>query len=121
MKGEDHSDMYRLNGIPFGPYKPDSTKRHTLGLVGGNEVYKIKGDRADLESDLQGITRPFTRCSDFQHKPDTGDVITRKNTKTDIKISATPVPLEEYQLWSYAAVHAPQTFTREACMKPEKF
>ena len=33
-------------------YEHVKPKRHILGLIGGNDVYDIKGNRVDLESDL---------------------------------------------------------------------
>ena len=124
MKGstsQPEKDIYRLNGIPFGPYQNATPKRHILGLVGGNEVYEINGNRVDLESDLQGITRPFTRCANDLHKPGNNDTIKRSNFKTDLNINATPIARTEYQLWSYASVNAPTSFKPEVCTRPEKF
>ena len=50
-------------------YEHDKPKRHLLGLVGGNDTYEIKGNRMDLESDLLGITRPFTWGNSRKHQP----------------------------------------------------
>jgi putative endopeptidase len=41
--------------------------------------------------------------------------------KSDLKINATPIPRDEYQMWSYASINAPQSFNPETCMRPEKF
>ena len=97
-------------------------KRHTLGLVGGNEVYNIKGNRVDLESDLFGITRPFTWSTERKHLPDNNsNIINRSNPKNILHVEAIPVPREEYQLWSYSEVTAPLPFKKEVCFMPHKF
>jgi hypothetical protein len=97
-------------------------KRHILGLVGGNEVYNINGNRVDLESDLLGITRPFTWSTERKHLPSAKpDEINRNNPKNTINVNAKPVPREEYQLWSYPEVNAPLSFKKEACSMPHKF
>jgi hypothetical protein len=117
----EKKEGYRLNGLPIDSYQHIIPKRHILGLVGGNEVYEIKGNRVDLESDLQGITRPFTRYNKGHHTPSNVNSVERSNIKSDLKINATPIPRDEYQMWSYASVNAPQSFNIEACMRPEKF
>ena len=97
-------------------------KRHTLGLIGGNEVYNINGNRVDLESDLMGITRPFTWSTERKHLPTQNpDQINRINPKNKLNVNANPIAREEYQLWSYPEVNAPQSFKKEACMMPHKF
>ena len=97
-------------------------KRHILGLVGGNEVYTIKGNRVDLESDLFGITRPYTWSTERKHLPSTNpDTIDRKNPKNVLNVEANPVAREEYQLWSYPSVFAPPSFKKESCMLKNKF
>ena len=103
-------------------YQSDKPKRHQLGLVGGNEVYDIKGSRVDLESDLMGITRANTWGTQRKHLPsETPDSIIRNTPKEKISINATPVPREEFQMWSYPAVHAPLPFKKESCMPKNKF
>ena len=97
-------------------------KRHILGLIGGNEVYEIKGNRVDLESDLLGITRPNTWGTARHHLPSKNpNVIERKNPKNEIQVNGKPVPREEYQMWSYPEVKAPLAFKRETCMAKNKF
>lgn len=97
--------------------------RHILGLVGGNEVSGIQGDRVDLESDLLGITRPITWGNSREHQPprmkDT--TIERQNPKTTVKIDITPTHLKSYQMWAYPAVFAPPPFVKETCGRPEKY
>jgi len=117
----EKKEGYHLNGMPMYSYEHIVPKRHILGIVGGNEVYEIKGNRTDLESDLQGITRPFTRCNEGQHKPDKSNILERINNKLDLKINVKPIPREEYQMWSYESVNAPEGYTLEACTRPEKF
>ena len=103
-------------------YQSDTPKRHQLGLVGGNDVYDIKGVRVDLESDLMGITRANTWATYRKHLPsETPDSIKRDTPKESISINATPVPREEFQMWSYSAVHAPLPFKKESCMPKNKF
>ena len=103
-------------------YQHAKPKRHTLGLVGGNEAYEIKGNRVDLESDLFGITRPNTRGMFREHLPsEKADLIERKNPKHTLQIHAIPVKREEYQMWSYPAVFAPLSFKNETCKQKQKF
>jgi len=103
-------------------YQHVKPKRHTLGIVGGNEVYDINGNRVDLESDLLGITRPFTWGTSRHHLPSKNpDEIARKNPKNEIKVEATPVPRKEYQMWSYSSVFAPLSFKKESCTPKNKF
>jgi hypothetical protein len=97
-------------------------KRHILGLVGGNEVSRIRGSAVDLESDLLGITRPTTHCPEREHLPPTSDTeIKRVNAKMDLKIDTTPVHLKSFQQWAYPSVMAPEPLRKETCSKPEKY
>ena len=116
---KENPQNYTYLQCEFEHVKP---KRHILGLVGGNEVYNIKGSRVDLESDLLGITRPNTWSTERKHLPTNNqDSIKRENPKNTLGVDAKPVPREEYQLWSYAEVNAPQPFKSEACAMPHKF
>jgi len=116
---KENPQNYDILVSQFQHVKP---KRHTLGLVGGNEVYNINGNRVDLESDLFGITRPFTWSTERKHLPDNhSNIINRSNPKNSIHINAIPVPREEYQLWSYSEVTAPLPFKKEVCSMPHKF
>ena len=90
--------------------------------MGGNEVYNISGNRVDLESDLLGITRPFTWSTERKHLPsDKPDEISRKNPKNSVSVNAKPIAREEFQLWSYPEVNAPIPFNKELCTMPHKF
>lgn len=103
-------------------YEHVVNKRHMLGIVGGNEVYNINGNRVDLESDLMGITRPNTWGTSREHLPSKNpDKISRTNPKNTITVEATPVKTKEFQLWSYPATYAPLSFKRETCMPKNKF
>ena len=103
-------------------YQNDKSKRHILGLVGGNDAYEIKGSRVDLESDLMGITRANTWGTARKHLPsETPDSINRDTPKEKISINATPVKREEFQMWSYPAVYAPLPFKIDSCMPKNKF
>jgi hypothetical protein len=116
---KENPQNYDILVSQFQHVKP---KRHTLGLVGGNEVYNIKGSRIDLESDLFGITRPFTWSTERKHLPDNNsNIINRSNPKNSIHIDAIPVQREEYQLWSYSEVTAPLPFKKEVCSMSHKF
>lgn len=97
-------------------------RRHVLGLVGGNEVARAAGNAVDLESDLQGITRPNTNSTARHHLPqvDTSQIY-RSNPKTELSIDATPVPLPIYQQWAYPSVIGPVPLKKETCSKPEKY
>ena len=95
--------------------------RHMLGIVGGNEVSLAKGNTADVESDLKGITRPNTDSTSRHHLPPTSQVIDRKNPKQNITIDSTPVPMKASQMWAYPAVMAPEPLRKETCGGPEKY
>jgi len=73
-------------------------RRHILGLVGGNEVSRAAGSMADVESDLQGITRPNSWSTERHHllQSNTSKIV-RENPKINITIDATPVALPAYQ------------------------
>ena len=96
-------------------------RRHILGIVGGNEVSRAEGSMADLESDLQGITRPNTWSTERHHLPPKDTKIRRENPKTQMTIDATPVALPAFQQWAYPSVIGPVPLEKETCMKPEKF
>lgn len=116
---EENQQVYDRYVSEYQHVKP---KRHVLGIIGGNEVYEIKGNRVDLESDLMGITRPNTWGNFREHLPAKNpNEIERKNPKNNIQINATPVKREEYQLWSYPAVYAPLSFKKETCTLKQKF
>jgi hypothetical protein len=95
--------------------------QHELGLVGGNEVAGIVGNRVDLESDLLGITRPNTWGTNQKHLPPTDSMIQRANRKGVVQVDATPVPLTQYQLWAYPATIGPEPVKQETCLRPEKY
>lgn len=97
--------------------------RHILGVVGGNEVSGINGNRVDLESDLMGITRPNTWCNKREHLPPyVGDTtIKRKNPKIEITIDVKAKNLPAYQMWAYPATFAPVALENTACKNPEKY
>lgn len=106
-------------------YQHKKEARHILGLVGGNEVSGIKGNRVDLESDLLGITRPTTRGNERLHQPlrlkqATLERVNAKYT-TPLTINLQPDHLPSYQMWAYPATLAPEPFKQETCQNPEKF
>ena len=116
---DENPQMYDKYVSEYQHVKP---KRHILGLVGGNDVYEIEGNRVDLESDLIGITRPNTWGTLREHLPSSNpNEIQRKNPKNSISINATPEKREEFQMWSYAAVFAPLSFKKEPCTLKQKF
>jgi hypothetical protein len=130
---EDNTQVYDLNipnrivrgnypvneGILVGP----PAKRHTLGLVGGNEVSRLAGNPQDIESDLRGLTRPLTKANDREYKPllRGQERIEYDNRKTRLAIDLRPVHLKEYQMWGYAPVYAPQPLQKQTCGRPEKY
>jgi hypothetical protein len=118
--GKENPQYYQQS---VGVYQHKKEARHILGLVGGNEVSGIEGNRADLESDLLGITRPITWGNTREHVPDSknSNIIERKNAKYDLSINVKPVHINTYQMWAYPATFAPVPFKQETCMKPEKF
>ena len=104
-------------------YVSNTPSRHILGVVGGNEVSLIKGNRVDLESDLRGITRPNTWCATRKHLPQTqtNDSIERTNPKNNITINTTPKHLPTYQMWAYPVTYAPLPMINTTCKMPEKY
>ena len=108
---------------PYYAFDHVKAARHVLGIVGGNEVSGIQGNRVDLESDLFGITRPITRGTARQHLPPKvqDPAIQRVNAKGKIDINIRPVHLPTYQMWAYPATLAPEPFKTEACQQPHKF
>jgi hypothetical protein len=115
---EENSQSYDQNPYHYAHVKP---AQHQLGLVGGNEVAGIVGNRADLESDLLGITRPWVWCPALQHQPPKDNIIARKNRKINIQVDATPVRIKKYQMWAYPSVLGPEAKPQEVCQRPEKY
>lgn len=102
----------------------EAPRRHVLGLVGGNEVSRIKGSQVDLESDLRRITLPLTATPWRQYQPPKrGEKeIVRENTKTDrLVIDVAKKHLPTYQMWAYPAVVAPAPMVNQVCVRPEKY
>jgi hypothetical protein len=97
------------------------TARHMLGIVGGNEVSLTKSNWVDVESDLQGITRPNTDCATRKHLPFTGSIVVRKNPKNDFSITTEMDHLPSAQFWAYPSVIGPQPLKTEVCVRPEKY
>ena len=97
--------------------------RHILGLVGGNDVSLIKGNRVDLESDLLGITRPNTWCNFREHQPPRANdtTIKRVNPKIDMKVDVRPSHLPAYQMWAYPVTLSPLPINNQVCKQPEKY
>ncbi len=101
-------------------YISPESRRHQLGLVGGNEVSTIKGNIIDLESDLRGITRINTHAPWNKYQPSTTSNIKVTNWKTDLTINTAPKHLVEYQSIAYPAVYAPKPIVTEVCREPHK-
>jgi len=97
------------------------TARHQLGLVGGNEVSLTKSNWVDVESDLQGITRPNTDCATRKHLPSTDKIVHRKNPKNDFTINTAMDHLPSAQFWAYPSVVGPEPLKTEVCVRPEKY
>lgn len=109
--------------IPEKFYHPTPT-RNALGLVGGNEVSTVD-TIVDLESDLRGITRATTKCSNRQWRPEcplggekacpdwpSGVNYNAKDQDNERRFIATrPLHLSESQLVSYQGVQFPKSFT----------
>ena len=130
---EDNISVYELNTpnrTVAGNYSvfennlaSPTPKRHTLGLVGGNEVSRLAGNPQDIESDLRGITRPLTKCNerDYQALRQGQTSIDYKNRKTDLTLDLRPVHLKEYQTFAYPASYAPQPLKQQQCGSPHKY
>lgn len=121
--GEERTENPQAYDQFLNAFQHKKEARHILGLVGGNEVSNIQGNRVDLESDLLGITRPITWGNSREHQPphvkDT--TIERKNPKNNVFIDVTPIHLKTYQMWAYPATFAPPPFVKETCGRPEKY
>jgi hypothetical protein len=97
-------------------------RRHVLGLVGGNEVSRIAGSQADLESDLLGITRPTSWSAARHHLPQSDPTKIQRNTaKGTFQVDVTPIHLKPYQQWAYPSVIGPSPLVKESCSRPEKY
>jgi hypothetical protein len=98
-------------------------KRHTLGLVGGNEISKLGGNPQDIESELRGLTRPLTGCPkrQYQATEDGQPLLLINNRKTNMIIDIRPKHLAEAQMWAYPVTYAPQPLKKETCGRPEKY
>lgn len=98
-------------------------KRHTLGLVGGNEVSRLAANPQDIESDLRGITRPLTKCNEREYQALTQGqtTIDYKNRTTNMTLDLRPVHLKEYQTFAYPASYAPQGLKQKQCGSPHKY
>jgi len=105
-------------------YTHKHAARHILGVVGGNDVSLIKGNRVDLESDLMGITRPNTWCTARKHlPPKQGDTqIKRNNPKEDtFNVDVRMQHLPAYQMWAYPVTFAPKPIENQVCKAPHKY
>lgn len=100
-----------------------SEKRHTLGIIGGNDVSRVVANPQDVESDLRNLTRPLTNCPGRQYTPllEGQKTIVINNRKTNLVIDVRHVHLPEYQMWGYAPVYAPLPLVKETCGRPEKY
>lgn len=100
--------------------------RNALGLVGGNEVSVVNSSpMVDVESDLQGITRPNTRCNYKQYVPEcalggqacppnpSGIRYTEKSTGQNRFISTQPSHLPTCQMNSYQGINYPASFIQQ--------
>lgn len=98
-------------------------RRHVLGLVGGNEVSRIRGLQVDLESDLRRIHYPLTFAPWRQYQPpQRGQTeLKRSNVKGDVAIDVRKDHLPAYQMWAYPSVVAPAPMVNEVCVRPEKY
>jgi hypothetical protein len=97
--------------------------RHVLGVVGGNEVSGIQGNRVDLESDLLGITRPNTWSTDRKHLPPKKNdtVVHRENPKNSFQVNVAPKHFPAYQMFAIPATFAPLPLEKQTCGRPEKY
>ena len=98
--------------------------QHILGVVGGNEVpYAERVTQVDTESDLRGITRANTFIPKRQHQPLLPNVseIKRDTPKEKVTIPVATTPLKFSQMWAYPATVAPEDFSIETCIRPEKY
>jgi hypothetical protein len=101
--------------------------RNALGLVGGNEVSVVTSSpMVDVESDLQGITRPNTKCNFKQYVPEcalgglgacpnwpSGIRYTNAATGERRFIATRPTHLPTSQMNSYQGVNYPTQFVQE--------
>ena len=85
--------------------------------------YKNREIQVDTESDLRGITRANSFCPTRKHHPLDSKVtsISRNTPKEKVTIPVYTKPLKSSQMWAYPATLAPEPFTIEACVRPEKY
>jgi hypothetical protein len=94
--------------------------RPELGLVGGNNVSQVQGNLVDLENNLFGIDRGFSRCdvTEFMPRPD-GKVQGKdlyKDTKFPL-VSTNPKHLPSCQFFNLPEVPVPPIQKSYQCPK----
>ena len=99
----------------------EKAARHMLGIVGGNEVSLTKTNWPDIESDLRGITRPNSDCTERHHLPTKAAVIVRSNPKQTIELDTTLRHLKPVQMMAYPSVIGPVPLVKETCGQPQKY
>ena len=91
-------------------YNHCSPCRSELGLVGGNNVSHAKGNLVDLENDLFGINRGYSRCPITRHLPREDTFVQGKDLYKDTKfplVDTTPMHLRSCQFFNLPSVPAP--------------
>lgn len=99
-------------------------RRHVLGLVGGNDVSRVKALQVDMESDLRRLNLPLTFAPSRQYQPPTRSQkeIVRDNVKVSgLRISVEKDHLPSYQMWAYPSVVGPVPMVNHVCVRPEKY
>ena len=109
---------YTLNPMK---YENCNKCRMQLGIVGGTDVSKIRGNLVDLETDLRGQTRPLTQpgqCPSQLWKPQQGRFLTIQGRDPCSKkrvIDTQLVHLRPCQMFTLNSVPAPVWNPQSQC------
>lgn len=89
--------------------------RHTLGLLGGATISQVKGNLVDMESELKGITRLLSQCTESKAKPleQTPYILNDKTSPID----TTKLHLPTCQMFTYPSVPMPPPMNYSHCRR----
>jgi hypothetical protein len=105
---------YLLNPIKYENCKGCMSSK---GLVGGNNVSKIKGNLVDLENELWNINKELSRCPQARHLP--GELHGKRIYKTTChrKINDSKLHLKNCQFFPYPEIPMPPPMNIFKCPK----
>lgn len=103
------------------PIKYDNVNkcRNEIGLVGTPQVSHTRSNILNVENDLLGITRPYSKCPSFKHSPADFPFVQRKemykpitHPKLDLNPSMHLYPCQHH---AYNAVPIPASMSSSSC------